>query len=186
MRSGRGVSFEDFYSELEDEARDEGPRAILDLRAKELKYALVNTLITKRQQLNLTQQMLAQQSGVAQTEISKIERGRKSPTLDTFSRLASALRIALRPIAIKGLGLSSVGQVQGRVVFSATRATAMTARSRSLASRPTAKRATSGTARRVIAKKARRTAAGRGASRKTAVRKAANTSKSRTESVRPS
>lgn len=96
MRNNRSQSFDDFYGELEDEAKGEGPSAIRDLRAKEVKYALINTLITRRRELNLTQQTLATKSGVAQTEISKIERGRKSPTVDTFSRLASALGLELR------------------------------------------------------------------------------------------
>ena len=97
MRSKRGNGFDEFYGELEDEAKGEGPEAIRDLRAKEVKYVLINTLITRRRDLNLTQQTLAEKSGVAQTEISRIERGRKSPTLDTFSRLASSLRLELRP-----------------------------------------------------------------------------------------
>src|SRR3989442_6304734 len=93
MPARRGNSFEDFYGELEADARADGPEAIRDLRAKEIKYALINTLITRRRDLNLTQQTLAEHAGVAQTEISKIERGRKSPTLDTFSRIAGALRL---------------------------------------------------------------------------------------------
>jgi DNA-binding XRE family transcriptional regulator len=96
MRINRGKSFDDFYGELQEEAKGEGPEATRDLHAKEVKYALINTLITRRRDLNLTQQNLAERSGIAQTEISRIERGRKSPTLDTFSRLASAMRLELR------------------------------------------------------------------------------------------
>lgn len=96
MRTKAGKSFDDFYSKLAAEAKGEGPEAARDLRAKEVKYALINTLITRRRDLNLTQQTLAKESGIAQTEISRIERGRKSPTLETFSRLASALRLELR------------------------------------------------------------------------------------------
>jgi predicted transcriptional regulator len=97
MRIKLRTGFDGFYRELEAESKREGPEAIRDLRAKEVKYALISTLITRRRDLNLTQQTLAKESGIAQTEISKIERGRKSPTLDTFSRLASALRLELRP-----------------------------------------------------------------------------------------
>lgn len=96
MRTNRGKSFDDFYGELQEEAKGEGPEATRDLHAKEVKYALINSLITRRRELHLTQQTLAERSGVAQTEISRIERGRKSPTLDTFSRLASAMRLELR------------------------------------------------------------------------------------------
>lgn len=97
MRTTWSKGFDEFYGELEGEAKAEGSEAIRDLRAKEVKYALINTLITRRRYLKLTQQTLANESGVAQTEISRIERGRKSPTLDTFSRLASALGLELRP-----------------------------------------------------------------------------------------
>jgi transcriptional regulator with XRE-family HTH domain len=101
MRSNRSASFDEFYDELETEAQAEGPEAIRDLRAKEVKYALINALITRRRDLNLTQESLAERSGVAQTEISRIERGRKSPTMDTFSRLAGALRLELWPGAAR-------------------------------------------------------------------------------------
>lgn len=83
--------FDDFYAEIEAEARAEGPAAVRDLRAKELKYAFLKALMTARRAQHLTQEQLAVQSGIAQTEISRIERGRKSPTLDTYSRLAAAL-----------------------------------------------------------------------------------------------
>lgn len=83
--------FDDFWADIEDEAKAEGPEAVRDLEAKRLKYRLINVLLARRQELKLTQAQLADRSGVAQTEISRIERGRKSPTLDTYSRLASAL-----------------------------------------------------------------------------------------------
>jgi transcriptional regulator with XRE-family HTH domain len=102
IRSNRNTSFDEFYDELETEAQAECPEAIRDLRAKEVKYALINALITRRRDLNLTQESLAERSGVAQTEISRIERGRKSPTMDTFSRLAGALRLELWPRAARG------------------------------------------------------------------------------------
>lgn len=48
MRSNRKTSFDEFYGELETEAQAEGPEAMRDLRAKEVKYALINALITRR------------------------------------------------------------------------------------------------------------------------------------------
>lgn len=107
MRSAKNSSFDEFYAELEAEAEAEGAEAIRDLRAKELKYELINALTTRRRELNLTQENLAERSGVAQTEISRIERGRKSPTMDTFSRLASALLLELWPAVSRVRGISS-------------------------------------------------------------------------------
>ena len=90
-----GTDFDELFAEIEAEAAAEGEEAVLDLRAKQAKYRLINLLISSRRDLHLTQEALAQRSGVAQTEISRIERGRKSPTLDTYSRLAAALNIEL-------------------------------------------------------------------------------------------
>jgi DNA-binding XRE family transcriptional regulator len=95
MKSTMRNTFDEFYKEIEAEAVAEGPEAVRDLRTKELKYALISSLMAGRRALNLTQAQLAERSGVAQTEISRIERGRKSPTMDTYSRLAAALGLRL-------------------------------------------------------------------------------------------
>jgi transcriptional regulator with XRE-family HTH domain len=83
--------WDEFYAEIEAEAKAEGPAAVRDLRAKELKYSLITSLIAGRRDLHLTQAQLAARAGVAQEEISRIERGRKSPTIDTYARIAAAL-----------------------------------------------------------------------------------------------
>ena len=94
----------DFGRLLDDiagEAAAEGPAAVRDLRALRLKYRLINQLIERRHSLGWSQRELAGHSGIAQSEISKIERGRKSPTMDTYSRLATALQLdeLLAPVA---------------------------------------------------------------------------------------
>ena len=90
-------SFDELFTEIEAEARAAGPAALRDLRAKQLKYRLISALISRRRELHLTQQQLAARAGIAQAEISRIERGRKSPTLDTFSTLAAALDLGFAP-----------------------------------------------------------------------------------------
>ncbi len=85
--------FEGAWAEIEAEAVAEGPAAVADLRAKDIKYTLINLLISARRAQRLTQEQLAARSGVRQSEISRIERGRKSPTLETYSRLAASLRV---------------------------------------------------------------------------------------------
>ncbi len=64
-------------------------------------YTLAADLIELRQKLGLTQQELAARTGVAQSEISRIERGVVHPTDTTWARLADALggevRIIERP-----------------------------------------------------------------------------------------
>jgi DNA-binding XRE family transcriptional regulator len=76
-------SWDELCAEIETEAEAEGPAAVYDLRAKEVKYSLISSLIAGRRDLHLTQAQLAARAGVAQEEISRIERGRKSPTIDT-------------------------------------------------------------------------------------------------------
>lgn len=66
-------------------------------------YTLAADLIELRQKLGLTQQELAARTGIAQSEISRIERGAIHPTDTTWARLAAALggevRIVQRPEA---------------------------------------------------------------------------------------
>lgn len=90
--------FEQLLDDIEREAQEEGPVAVADLRAMQLRYHMIARLIQRRRELHLTQKQLAERSGVGQAEISKIERGRKSPTLDTYSRLASALELSFADI----------------------------------------------------------------------------------------
>lgn len=90
-----GSDFDELFAEIEAEAEAEGEAAVLDLRAKQAKYCLINMLISTRRELGLTQRQLSARPGIAQAEISKIERGSKSPTIDTWSRLAAALYIKL-------------------------------------------------------------------------------------------
>ncbi len=91
--------FDGLLAAIEREAVEEGPAGVRDLRALQLKYRLISQLIERRRALRWTQKDLAAHSGIGQAEISKIERGRKSPTLDTYSRLATALDLAPATLA---------------------------------------------------------------------------------------
>src|ERR1022692_2626325 len=87
--------------DIASEAAAEGPAAVRDLRALQLQSRLINQLIERRHSLHWSQKELAEHSGIAQSEISKIERGRKSQTMDAYSRLATALQLdqVLAPVA---------------------------------------------------------------------------------------
>jgi transcriptional regulator with XRE-family HTH domain len=80
---------------IDREAKEEGPQGVAELQALRLKYRMLNQLIEGRRALRLTQKELAEKAGLGQAEVSKIERGRKSPTLDTYSRLAAALGLSV-------------------------------------------------------------------------------------------
>jgi transcriptional regulator with XRE-family HTH domain len=81
--------FDRLFDDIETEAAADGPAGLRVLRALPLKYRLIK----RRRSLHWSQKELADHSGIAQSEISKIERGRKSPTIDTYSRLATAMQL---------------------------------------------------------------------------------------------
>ena len=54
-------------------------------------YQLTRALIAARIEANMTQKELAEKSGIRQSNISRIENGNCTPTLDTLRALANAL-----------------------------------------------------------------------------------------------
>jgi ribosome-binding protein aMBF1 (putative translation factor) len=92
----RSNDFDLLLDQIEAEAHHEGPAGVADLRALTMKYALVNQLLERRRELHWTQKELSQRAGIGQAVISKIERGRLSPTLDTYARLAAVLGLSLQ------------------------------------------------------------------------------------------
>ena len=91
--------FDALLEQIDREAKAEGPQAVAELHALQVKYRMLNQLIQARRALQLTQKDLAEKAGLGQAEVSKIERGRKSPTLDTYSRLAAALDLEVPRLA---------------------------------------------------------------------------------------
>jgi DNA-binding phage protein len=61
----------------------------------QLEYELVAEIIKHRKEMDLTQQMLAQESGVRQQVISRMERHQSFPNLVTLSKIAKALGLRL-------------------------------------------------------------------------------------------
>jgi len=94
-----GRDFEALLERIDREAKEEGPQGVAELQALQLKYRMLNQLIEGRRALRLTQKELGEKAGLGQAEVSKIERGRKSPTLDTYSRLAAALGLSVPSLA---------------------------------------------------------------------------------------
>ena len=58
---------------------------------KDLKIAIGNVLRAKREKLAVSQEELAGRAGVDRTYISILERGLKSPTVETLERICAAL-----------------------------------------------------------------------------------------------
>jgi transcriptional regulator with XRE-family HTH domain len=77
--------------DLEREAREEGPAAIAEMEALHEYYGLTAALIQLRRRRNMTQAQLERATGIAQSEISRIESGHANPTLATLRALVRAL-----------------------------------------------------------------------------------------------
>jgi len=90
------ATFDDFIAELEAEARAEGPEAVAELEAFRLHFSLARQLAAQRHALHLTQKQLAEQTGIDQAEISRIERGQANPTTATLGALTRALGVNVR------------------------------------------------------------------------------------------
>jgi transcriptional regulator with XRE-family HTH domain len=56
--------------------------------------ALGRNLRRAREQAGLTQEQVAERSGVHSTEVSRIERGKRDPRVSTLERLAKAVEVS--------------------------------------------------------------------------------------------
>lgn len=99
------TKFSDFVKQVEKAARAEGPRAVAELEAFRAHFALANQLADLRKKNKLTQAELARRSGIPQSEISRIERGRANPTVATLAALATPLNVSGIAFVMKGTAL---------------------------------------------------------------------------------
>jgi transcriptional regulator with XRE-family HTH domain len=58
---------------------------------KDLKVAIGSVLRAKREKLAISQEEVAERAGVDRTYVSRLERGLKSPTVETLERICAAL-----------------------------------------------------------------------------------------------
>ncbi len=64
--------------------------------ALEPEFAIIQALIDARKASGLTQKQLAEITGIAQADISKLENGNANPSLRTLQRLASGMGTSLK------------------------------------------------------------------------------------------
>ena len=83
----------DFWNELEAEAKAQGPEAVAELKQLAHRYRLGGEVAVLRSRAGLSQEQVADQTGIDQAEISRIERGVANPTHDTLERIAAALGV---------------------------------------------------------------------------------------------
>ena len=100
------TKFDDYIREIEDGSTDEERRGLDAARAR---FKIGVRLLQLRLAAGLSQQQLAAASGVAQADISRIERGQINPTAATLETLGGPLGVTLDYIPTPELIDASVG-----------------------------------------------------------------------------
>jgi ribosome-binding protein aMBF1 (putative translation factor) len=89
--------FKDYVAEAQEQASPAERRAVDADRAR---FRIGTKVLQQRLSAGLTQQQLSGASGIAQADISRIERGQANPTADTLQALGSPLDVTLEFVAI--------------------------------------------------------------------------------------
>ena len=79
----------DFRKYLEKQLQNPDFKAEWDALEPEL--SIKQAVIDARKESGLTQQQLAERTGISEADISKLENGNANPSLKTLQRLASAM-----------------------------------------------------------------------------------------------
>ena len=85
------TNFDDFFKE---QMKDPELKREYDALAPE--FDIIQTMIDARKDSGLTQKELAHRTGIAQSDISKLEHGNANPSLRTLQRLAAGMGKKLR------------------------------------------------------------------------------------------
>ena len=84
----------EFREFLSEQLKEPELRAEWD--ALEPEFTIIQAMIDARKYSGITQKQLAERSGIAQGDISKIENGNANPSLNTLKRLASGMNMKLK------------------------------------------------------------------------------------------
>ena len=84
----------DFKNYLAQQMED--PAFAAEYEAQRPEYEAIRAVIAARLACNMTQKELAEKTGIRQSNISRIENGSASPTIDTLARIAAGLRKQLK------------------------------------------------------------------------------------------
>lgn len=79
----------DFKNYLAQQMED--PAFAAEYEAQRPEYEAIRAVIAARLACNMTQKELAEKTGIRQSNISRIENGSASPTVDTLARIAAGL-----------------------------------------------------------------------------------------------
>ena len=76
--------------------RKKDPAFKAEYDALEPEFSIIQAMIDARKASGLTQQQLAEKTGIAQADISKLENGSANPSLRTLRRLAAGMGMQLK------------------------------------------------------------------------------------------
>ena len=79
----------DFKNYLAQQMED--PAFAAEYEAQRPEYEAIRAVIAARLACNMTKKELAEKTGIRQSNISRIENGSASPTIDTLARIAAGL-----------------------------------------------------------------------------------------------
>lgn len=79
----------DFRKYLDQQLED--PEFTAEYEAMRPEYEAIRAVIAARLERHMTQKELAEKTGIRQSNISRIESGASSPTVDTLARIAAGL-----------------------------------------------------------------------------------------------
>lgn len=83
-----------FNEFLNDRMQDPEFKAEWD--ALDPEFAVIEAMLKARKESGLTQKQLSERTGVAQTDISRLERGNGNPSLRTLQRLAAGMGMRVK------------------------------------------------------------------------------------------
>ena len=85
-------------SELQDYLREQmkDPEFSAEYEKLRPEYEAIRAIISARLESKMTQKELAEKTGIRQSNISRIENGTSSPTVDTLARLAAGMGKVLK------------------------------------------------------------------------------------------
>ena len=85
------VRFDDF---LQEQLQDSEFKK--EYEALQPEKAIIQAIIDARRESGLTQKELSERTGIAQGDISKLERGNANPSIRTLQRLATGMGMTIR------------------------------------------------------------------------------------------
>ena len=104
--SKKSIKYEDFKAELLAD-----PEVRAEYEALEPEFRLIRSIISRRNELNISQEQLAKLVGTRQPAISRLERGDGNITVNTLRRIADALDADL-DISFKARSHSKIASTQ--------------------------------------------------------------------------